>query len=174
MENPTSKQQSNSKHDNNKQSPLKPLQARQNKECDDDPTECIDESFGDGPGDAPLTMSSNALCREKELVEKAEAHLPQVLANITVDYENMLYLYARYKQATEGPCNTSRPGLFEFQAKKKWDAWNSIKSIPKEQAQSEYVSRIQELDPGWKPEEKPINITSSKYMYVVSPCFGMF
>ena len=159
--NPTSKQ---SKHDNNKQPPLKPLQAQQNKECDDDPTECIDESFGDGPGDAPLTMSSNALSCEKELFEKAAAHLPQVLAKVTVADENLLYLYARYKQANEGPCNTSRPGLFEFQAKKKWDAWNSIKSIPKEQAQSEYVSLIQELDPEWKPEEKPINPTSSKYM----------
>lgn len=112
----------------------------------DDLSEDIDETFED-----ELT---------KEF-EKAAGHLPQVLAKVSVPDVTLLYLYARYKQATEGQCSTNRPGLFEFQAKKKWDAWNSIKDKHPDEAKSEYVAKIRALDPDWTVE---VAVKPSKYI----------
>lgn len=123
----------------------------------DDFAESIDENIDyddDGHGDDGGGV----------LFDKAAGHLPQVLAKVTVSDENLLYLYARFKQATEGPCNTSRPGLFEFQAKKKWDSWNTIKNMPREQARTEYVAKIKLLDPEWTPE-KHKSPSSSKWSH---------
>ncbi|KAF8688908.1 Acyl CoA binding protein, partial [Rhizoctonia solani] len=43
---------------------------------------------------------------------------------------------------TIGDVNTDRPGLLDFTGKAKWDAWNSRKGTPKEDAQKEYVDRL--------------------------------
>ncbi|KAF8666659.1 Acyl CoA binding protein [Rhizoctonia solani] len=43
---------------------------------------------------------------------------------------------------TIGDVNTERPGLLDFTGKAKWDAWNSVKGTPKEDAQKEYVDRL--------------------------------
>lgn len=32
-------------------------------------------------------------------------------------------------QATEGPCNTPKPGMLDFVNKAKWDAWKSLGDI---------------------------------------------
>ncbi|PNI62966.1 ECI2 isoform 5, partial [Pan troglodytes] len=45
--------------------------------------------------------------------------------------EVKLKLYALYKQATEGPCNMPKPGVFDLINKAKWDAWNALGSLPK-------------------------------------------
>jgi len=36
-------------------------------------------------------------------------------------------LYALFKQATVGDCNTSRPGIFDQKGRYKWDAWEKKK-----------------------------------------------
>lgn len=59
--------------------------------------------------------------------------------------DDLLYLYARFKQVTVGNINTSRPGFFSFEAKAKWDAWNSVKSMAKTQASKEYIDRVTEI-----------------------------
>jgi peroxisomal 3,2-trans-enoyl-CoA isomerase len=41
-------------------------------------------------------------------------------SNISLDDSQKLKLYALYKQAIVGPCNISRPGLFDFVGKAKW------------------------------------------------------
>ncbi|MBA0687677.1 hypothetical protein Goari_015191, partial [Gossypium aridum] len=38
----------------------------------------------------------------------------------------MLILYGLYKQATVGPVNTDRPGMFNMREKYKWDAWKAV------------------------------------------------
>ncbi|XP_026232060.1 acyl-CoA-binding protein isoform X3 [Anabas testudineus] len=41
--------------------------------------------------------------------------------------EDMLQIYALFKQASVGDVNTSRPGIFDFTGKAKWDAWEKQK-----------------------------------------------
>ena len=59
--------------------------------------------------------------------------------------DDKLYLYARYKQATVGPCNTERPGFFDPVGRAKWDAWNAVKDTTGIQAEMEYTAKVQEL-----------------------------
>eukprot|EP01092_Planopodium_desertum_P002601 TRINITY_DN141497_c0_g1_i1.p1 TRINITY_DN141497_c0_g1~~TRINITY_DN141497_c0_g1_i1.p1 ORF type:complete len:102 (-),score=22.73 TRINITY_DN141497_c0_g1_i1:82-345(-) len=56
--------------------------------------------------------------------------------------EEMLSVYGLYKQATVGDVNTERPGMFSFEAKAKWDAWNANKGTSKETAQEKYVALV--------------------------------
>ncbi|RWS01809.1 putative diazepam binding inhibitor-like protein [Dinothrombium tinctorium] len=59
--------------------------------------------------------------------------------------EELLELYALFKQATVGDINTERPGLFELKAKAKWDAWNGKKGMPTEEAKLAYITRAKQL-----------------------------
>lgn len=38
-----------------------------------------------------------------------------------------LKLYALFKQATVGPCNTPKPGMMDFVNRAKWTAWSELK-----------------------------------------------
>ncbi|KAK2187254.1 hypothetical protein NP493_172g03077 [Ridgeia piscesae] len=66
-----------------------------------------------------------------------------------LDSTRLLYLYARYKQANEGPCNTSRPGFFDFRGKQKWDAWKGLGSMSGQDAMKEYIGEVTRFDPEW-------------------------
>ncbi|XP_006888788.1 PREDICTED: enoyl-CoA delta isomerase 2, mitochondrial [Elephantulus edwardii] len=59
--------------------------------------------------------------------------------------EAKLKLYALYKQATEGPCNMPKPGMFDLINKAKWDAWSALGSLPKETARQNYVELVSSL-----------------------------
>nr|KAF6443579.1 enoyl-CoA delta isomerase 2 [Molossus molossus] len=59
--------------------------------------------------------------------------------------EVKLKLYALYKQATEGPCNMPKPGVFDFINKAKWDAWDALGNLPKETARQNYVDLVSSL-----------------------------
>ncbi|XP_033642937.1 acyl-CoA-binding domain-containing protein 6-like [Asterias rubens] len=98
-----------------------------------------DSDVMEGSSDEEGTLSEFQQAAER--VQMLAAGLPK---------EKLLHLYARYKQATVGKCNTLRPGLFDFQGKQKWDAWHGLGHMTKETAKAEYVSAVQELDPEWK------------------------
>lgn len=87
--------------------------------------------------------------------------------------EVKLKLYALYKQATEGPCNMPKPGVFDFVNKAKWDAWNALGSLPKDTARQNYVDLVSSLSPSSEapsqgkhgadeeaPESKDLVVTS--------------
>jgi acyl-CoA-binding protein len=59
--------------------------------------------------------------------------------------EELLELYALYKQATEGDVSGERPGGFEFKAIAKFDAWEELKGRTKEQAMQEYITLVDNL-----------------------------
>jgi len=59
--------------------------------------------------------------------------------------EELLDLYALFKQATEGDVNEPRPGGFDFKAIAKHDAWNSKKGKTKDTAMEEYVALVKNL-----------------------------
>jgi diazepam-binding inhibitor (GABA receptor modulator, acyl-CoA-binding protein) len=59
--------------------------------------------------------------------------------------EEMLQLYALYKQATEGDVTGERPGGFDFKAIAKYDAWEEIKGKSKDQAMNDYVTLVNQF-----------------------------
>lgn len=46
--------------------------------------------------------------------------------------DQLLELYALYKQATVGDVNTERPGMLDFKGKAKWDSWSHKKGKDRE------------------------------------------
>lgn len=60
--------------------------------------------------------------------------------------EVLLKLYAYYKQATEGKCNTPKPSWYDLRAKSKWEAWNNLRELPQNEAKQLYINIIRELD----------------------------
>lgn len=61
------------------------------------------------------------------------------------DNQTLLKLYALFKQATTGDVEGKRPGFTDMVGRAKWDAWNEIKGIGKEDAMKQYVSLIEDL-----------------------------
>ncbi|XP_049603022.1 acyl-CoA-binding domain-containing protein 5A isoform X2 [Syngnathus scovelli] len=56
----------------------------------------------------------------------------------------ILTFYSYYKQATMGSCSFTRPtGFWESHEKNKWNAWNSLGNMTKEEAMKNYVENIQ-------------------------------
>ena len=62
------------------------------------------------------------------------------------DNETLLKLYSLYKQATEGD-NTADPpsNPFDFVAKAKYEAWNSIQGKSRDEAMQEYIALVNGL-----------------------------
>lgn len=59
--------------------------------------------------------------------------------------EELLKLYALYKQATEGDNTNERPGGFDFKAIAKHDAWAELNGKALGEAESEYISLVDDL-----------------------------
>ncbi|KAJ9050315.1 hypothetical protein DSO57_1004274 [Entomophthora muscae] len=63
----------------------------------------------------------------------------------TPSNEEMLELYALFKQSTVGDCNTECPGMMDFAGKYKWQEWNKHKGTPVETAQTKYIEKVESL-----------------------------
>ena len=59
--------------------------------------------------------------------------------------DELLQLYALYKQATEGDVAGDRPGGFDFKAIAKFDAWAELKGKKQEEAKKEYIGLVEKL-----------------------------
>uniref|UniRef100_A0A8D0YWF8 Acyl-CoA-binding domain-containing protein 6 n=1 Tax=Sus scrofa TaxID=9823 RepID=A0A8D0YWF8_PIG len=99
-------------------------------------------SSGDDSGDAeslqsPETEASRSLT---ELFEKAAAHL-QGLVQVA-SREQLLYLYARYKQVK----SRGRAWLMAR------EAWKALGDSSPSQAMQEYIAVVKKLDPDWNPQ----------------------
>ncbi|GMI79594.1 acyl-CoA-binding protein 6, ACYL-COA-BINDING PROTEIN [Hibiscus trionum] len=75
----------------------------------------------------------------EEHAEKAKT-LPENTTNA-----DKLILYGLFKQATVGPVNTSRPGLFNLKEKAKWDAWKAVEGKPSEEAMKDYITKVKQM-----------------------------
>ncbi|XP_022799448.1 acyl-CoA-binding domain-containing protein 5-like isoform X2 [Stylophora pistillata] len=60
-------------------------------------------------------------------------------------YETMLKFYALYKQAKEGQCFESKPGIWEFVNKAKWEAWHGLGKMSKQEAMESYVCELKQV-----------------------------
>merc|ERR1711970_714382 len=83
--------------------------------------------------------------------------------------EVKLQMYALFKQSTEGKVNTSRPGMTNFVGRFKWDAWNSLGDMSKEEAQQAYIDLVEGLikaEGGAEPEAA----SQAQYTCLLSEC----
>lgn len=59
--------------------------------------------------------------------------------------DELLELYAWFKQSIFGDNTTAAPGMFDLKGKAKWNAWTAKKGKSKEEAQAAYVALVEEL-----------------------------
>jgi carboxylesterase len=59
--------------------------------------------------------------------------------------DELLRLYALYKQATEGDAKGSRPGILDPRGRAKFDAWKGVAGTPAAEARRRYVALVAEL-----------------------------
>ena len=59
--------------------------------------------------------------------------------------DNLLQLYALYKQATEGDVKGSRPGFLDLTGRAKYDAWATRKGLTNDKAVQAYVDLVEKL-----------------------------
>ena len=62
--------------------------------------------------------------------------------------DELLELYALYKQATVGDVSGSRPGMMDFKGRAKFDAWTRRKGSSKDAAMTAYVALVGRLVQG--------------------------
>ena len=53
--------------------------------------------------------------------------------------EAKLELYKYFKQGDQGKNTTKKPGMLDMKGKAKWNAWNDLGDMPKEEAQKKYI-----------------------------------
>lgn len=58
---------------------------------------------------------------------------------------DMLSLYALYKQATEGDVAGDKPGFFDFVARAKYEAWEGLKGTGAAEAMQKYIDKVRSL-----------------------------
>ncbi|GAB1599089.1 enoyl-CoA delta isomerase 2, mitochondrial-like isoform X1 [Argonauta hians] len=91
------------------------------------------------------------------------------LGTLKEDPGNMvkLQLYALFKQASIGDCNTKKPSMVDFVGKAKYDAWNQLKGMSQDDAQLKYIETVNELAAAEAPEETTSTSPSSyKFLLV--------
>ena len=59
--------------------------------------------------------------------------------------EDLLELYALFKQGTVGDVQGSRPGMFDLKGRAKYDAWAGKKGLSKDDAMKKYVAVVDRL-----------------------------
>jgi len=75
-----------------------------------------------------------------ERAVKESKQLPERPSN-----EALLKLYSLYKQATEGDVHGEKPGLFDFVAKAKYEAWAERKGMNTDDAMKAYMTLVKDL-----------------------------
>ena len=78
-----------------------------------------------------------------EKFEDAQKRVKQLKESPSND--DLLQLYAFYKQATVGDVSGSRPGMMDFKGRAKFDAWATKKGTAKDKAMDSYVALVDRL-----------------------------
>lgn len=59
--------------------------------------------------------------------------------------EDLLALYANYKQAAEGDVRGKRPGFTDLKGRAKYDAWADLKGTDADTAMRNYIDKVNAL-----------------------------
>ena len=79
--------------------------------------------------------------QEQFIQAQAESkNLPERPDNMT-----LLKIYALYKQGSSGDVQGERPGMTDFVARAKFDAWDALKGTSQDEAMQQYIDLIEEL-----------------------------
>ena len=57
----------------------------------------------------------------------------------------LLQLYSLYKQGSQGDVQGDRPGMMEFVERAKFDAWDSLQGVERDEARRRYVALVDSL-----------------------------
>ncbi|XP_075069108.1 enoyl-CoA delta isomerase 2-like [Mixophyes fleayi] len=76
-----------------------------------------------------------------------------------------LKLYALFKQGTQGHCSTPKPSMLDFVNKAKWDAWNSLGSLSKDEARQTYIELVSNLVSSESPTKDPSSSSRAERKY---------
>lgn len=61
------------------------------------------------------------------------------------DNMTLLKIYALFKQGSSGDVSGERPGMTDFVARAKYDAWAGLKGTSQDEAMQQYIDLIEEL-----------------------------
>ncbi|MCK0536201.1 acyl-CoA-binding protein [Alcanivorax quisquiliarum] len=61
------------------------------------------------------------------------------------DNNDLLFLYAHFKQGSEGDVRGKRPGMLDMVGRAKYDAWAKLKGMDSEQAMQRYIDKVNAL-----------------------------
>lgn len=78
--------------------------------------------------------------RFEAAADRADA-LPEKPSN-----DDLLDLYALYKQATEGDVSGDRPGMMDFRGRAKYDAWAEREGMDRDEAKEQYIEVVERLE----------------------------
>ena len=79
----------------------------------------------------------------QEQFQQAQAdskNLPERPDNMT-----LLKIYALFKQGSSGDATGERPGMTDFVARAKFDAWDALNGTSQEDAMQQYIDLIEDL-----------------------------
>lgn len=79
----------------------------------------------------------------KKSFEKAAADAQKLTERPSND--DLLKLYALYKQATEGDVQGKRPGMMDIKGRAKYDAWAAIEGMSADDAMQGYTELVDSL-----------------------------
>ena len=61
------------------------------------------------------------------------------------DNDTLLRMYALFKQATEGDVSGPAPGIFDFKASAKYEAWSKMEGTSQDSAKKKYIDLVKTL-----------------------------
>merc|ERR1712146_601853 len=93
--------------------------------------------------------STNKMAEEFEKATEAVRNIK------TASNEDLLELYALFKQATVGDCSTGRPGILDQKGRAKWDAWKAKEGTNADDAKAKYVEKAKAMGASWLTHEVP-------------------
>ncbi|MGH8504434.1 MAG: acyl-CoA-binding protein [Stenotrophobium sp.] len=79
----------------------------------------------------------------KPLFEKALKDVKTLTKRPSND--DLLALYALFKQSTDGDASGSRPGMLDMVGRAKYDAWAKLKGATKDSAMQKYIDKVKGL-----------------------------
>jgi acyl-CoA-binding protein len=59
--------------------------------------------------------------------------------------QDLLSLYALFKQATQGDVSGKKPGRFDLKGRAKYEAWSGLQGTSADQARDKYISLVRRL-----------------------------
>lgn len=84
----------------------------------------------------------------KSRFEQAQKDVETLSARPSND--DLLALYAHYKQASVGDVEGKRPGITDFKGRAKYDAWAKLEGMSADDAMEAYVNKVNSLLDGDK------------------------